>query len=91
MNSEERDKRRRREAMLQAVQDQLTSPETPEVREHYERLRSLGHSDGEARELIATILLFYMWNTMRGNDYSYSDYVAELARLPEIDWSEDED
>jgi len=89
MNSEERDKQRRKELMLRGVQDQLTSPDTPQVREHYERLRSLGHSDAEARELIATVLAFYIWHTMRKNDYSYSDYVAELARLPEIDWQED--
>ena len=27
---------------------------------------------------------------MRKDDYTYSDYVAELARLPDIDWQEDE-
>jgi hypothetical protein len=75
--------------VLQGVQDQLTSPDTPEVRIHYERLRSFGHSDAEARELIATVLAFYIWHTMRKDNYSYSDYVAELARLPEIDWKED--
>jgi hypothetical protein len=76
--------------MLRAVEDQLTSPDTPEVRLHYERLLSLGHRDAEARELIATILAFYLWHTMRKDDYSYADYVAGLAKLPEIDWEEDE-
>ena len=42
--SEEQDKQR----MLPAVQDQLSSPESPEVRTHYERLLSLGHTDAEA-------------------------------------------
>jgi hypothetical protein len=90
MNSEDRDKQRRRELMLRAVQDQLTNPETPEVRTHYDRLRSLGHSDTEARELIATVLAFYIWHTMRQDDYTYSDYVAELGKLPDIDWQENE-
>jgi hypothetical protein len=76
--------------MLRGVQDQMTSADMPEVRVHYERLRSLGHSDAQARELIATVLACYIWHTMRKDDYSYSDYVAELARLPEIDWQEDE-
>jgi hypothetical protein len=89
MNSEERDKQRRKELILRGVQDQMTSPDTPEVRAHYERLRSLGHTDAHARELIATVLGFYIWHTMRKDDYNYSDYVAELARLPEIDWQED--
>ena len=89
MNSEEKDKQRRKQLMLQAVQNQLTSPETPEVRDHYDRLRSLGHTDHQTRELIATILAFYIWHTMRKDDYTYADYLAELARLPEIDWKED--
>jgi hypothetical protein len=88
MNSEERAKQRRKEIMLRAVQDQLTSPETPEVKAQYERLRSLGKSDAEARELIATVLAFYIWHTMRKDDYNYSDYVAELTKLPEIDWQD---
>ena len=90
MNTEERDKQRRKDLMLRGVQDQLTSPDTPEVRVHYERLLALGHSDAQAREWIATVLAFYIWHTMRKDDYSYSDYVAELARLPEIDWQEEE-
>jgi len=89
MNSEEQDKQRRKELMLRGVDDQMSSSDTPEVRVHYERLRSLGRSDAEARELIATVLAFYIWHTMRKDDYTYSDYVAELARLPEIDWQED--
>ncbi|HEX7862394.1 MAG TPA: hypothetical protein VF773_18800 [Verrucomicrobiae bacterium] len=75
--------------MLCAVQDQLTSPETPEVRTNYERLRSLGHSDAEGRELIATILASYIWHTMRKDNYSYSDYLADLAKLPAIDWHQE--
>ena len=90
MNSEERDTQRRKELMLRGVQDQMTSPDTPEVRMHFERLRSLGHSDAQAREMIATVLAFYIWHTMRKDDYTYSDYVAELAQLPEIDWQEDQ-
>jgi hypothetical protein len=89
--SEEQDKQRRRKLILQIVQDQLASPETPEVRTHYDRLLSMGHTDAEARELIATILAFYFWHTLRKDDYTYSDYVAELAELPEIDWRDDED
>ena len=48
---------------------------------HHQRLLSLGHSDSQARELIATLLTFYIWHTKRGDAYTYSDYVAELERL----------
>ena len=91
MNSEEAAKQRRKALILRAVQDQLESPETPEVRLHYQRLISLGHSDSQARELIATLLAFFIWHTQRGDDYTYSDYVAQLEQLPEIDWGDDVD
>jgi hypothetical protein len=90
MNSEESDKQRRKEFMLRGVQDQLDSPDTPEVRAHYARLVLLGHSDAQARELIATVLAFYFWHAMRDDGYSYTDYVTELAKLPEIDWQDDD-
>ena len=88
--SEEAAKQRRRQAILSALSDQLRSPETPEVKQHYDRLRSLGHSDSNVREWMATILAFYLWHTMRRDDYTYDDYLAELAKLPDIDWKEDE-
>jgi hypothetical protein len=81
----------RRQAMLRALDDQLSSPETPAVRTHYERLRSLGHSDSETRELMALVLAFYLWHIARKDDYTYDDYIAELAKLPEIDWKDEAD
>jgi hypothetical protein len=89
--SEDKAKQRRRKLMLTALADQLSSPDTPEVKQHYDRLRSLGISDPEVRELMATVLAFYLWHTMRKDDYTYDDYVAELAKLPEIDWKDDAD
>jgi hypothetical protein len=80
------DQERRREAMLQALDDQLESPDTPEVSAQYERLIDEGHSEADTRELMATILSFYIWHTVRGDNYNYADYVAELAQLPKIDW-----
>ena len=77
--------------MFQALDDQLASPDTPEVRHHYDRLLNEGYSDEDAHELMATILSFYLWHKARGDDYEYTDYVAELANLPEIDWRDDDD
>jgi hypothetical protein len=90
MKREAKDKQRRKALMLQAVQEQMTNPQTPEVKMQYNRLVLLGYSDSEAREQIATILAFYLWHTLQQDDYSYTDYVADLARLPEIDWEEDD-
>lgn len=77
--------------MFAALADQLASPETPEVREHYERLLRLGLADSKVRELMATVLAIYMWHALRKDGYTYRDYVAELSILPEIDWNEGDD
>ncbi len=80
----------RRQTMLSALDEQLHSSDTPAVKAHYERLLALGNSDAEVRELMATVLAFYLWHTARKDDYSYDDYVAELAKLPKIDWQDHE-
>jgi len=48
VNTEDRDKQRRKELILRAVQDQLDSPETPEVK----CIMSVcGHSDAAMQRL----------------------------------------
>jgi hypothetical protein len=83
--------RRRRAAVLAALDEQLNSSDTPQVREHYQRLRALGRPDDDVRELMATVLVFYLSHSARGDNYTYEDYVAELGRLPQIDWRDDEE
>ena len=88
--AEDKAKAERRQTILRTLDQQLQSPETPAVKTQYDRLRALGHSDSEVRELMATVLAFYLWHTARKDSYTYEDYLAELARLPEIDWQDDE-
>ncbi len=77
--------------MLTALADQLSSPETPEVKQHFDRLIKLGIADSEVHELMATVLAFYLWHTMRKDAFTYDDYLVELSKLPEIDWMDDDD
>jgi hypothetical protein len=88
--SEDNAKAERRQTILRALDEQLGSPDTPAVKTQYDRLRALGHSDAEVRELMATVLAFYLWHTARKDSYTYEDYLAELAQLPKIDWQDDE-
>lgn len=80
----------RRAVFLVALGEQMESPETPEVRRTYERLRAEGHSDEETREMMASLLSVYVWHISRQEPYTYRDYVAAMERLPEIDWGEEE-
>jgi hypothetical protein len=89
--SEDKARQRRRKAFLTALAEQLASPETPEVKQQYDRLLGLGLPDAEVRELMATTLAIYFWHTMRNDDYTYDNYVADMSKLPEIDWLDDDD
>ena len=82
------DKARRKAAILAGLEDQLTSSETPEVEEQLERLLSLGYSEDDAKEMMATILTFYIYHTQKGEAYTYDDYIKELSSLPDIDWDQ---
>ena len=77
---------RARAAILQALEDQLASPETPEVKAELERLVRDGVDPQPAKEMMATILSFHIVSTMQGRAFDYAAYVDELRRLPDIDF-----
>jgi hypothetical protein len=82
------DKQRRREILLTALDEQLSSPETPEVRSELERLIALGLPAAEARRMMARVLAMYVWHTMRKDPYTYEDYLMDLSTLPESERKE---
>jgi hypothetical protein len=77
-------------ALLQALEDQLRSPETPEVGAELERLVASRVKRKEAKEMMATILSFHIVRLMQGTKpFDYAAYLAELRRLPEIDYDQE--
>lgn len=80
---------RARAALLQALDDQLNSSETPEVRAELQRLTAAGIKEKEAKEMMATILAFHIARLMRSEKpFDYAAYLAELRKLPEIDYDQ---
>ncbi len=80
---------RARAALLQALEDQLQSPETPEVRAELDRLLAAGVEEMRAKELMALILSFHIARLMRGKEaFDYAAYLAELRKLPEVDYDQ---
>ena len=81
---------RARAALLQALDDQLRSPETPEVKAELQRLVAAGVKKEKAREMMALILMFHMTRLMKGTKpFDYAAYLAELRRLPAIDYDQE--
>jgi hypothetical protein len=74
-------------ALLEALEQQLNSRETPEVKQELKRLVAAGVPESEAKEMMALILAFHIARLMKGTKpFDYAAYVAELRRLPEIDY-----
>jgi hypothetical protein len=72
------------QAILEAVDNQLRGNNPPEARATYERLRAEGHSDEDARRLIARALATELWHVLKeGEPYHHARYAAKLRRLPE--------
>ena len=81
---------RARAAILQALEDQLHSPETPEVKAELARLIAAGVKKKKAKEMMALILMFHITRMMKGTkSFDYGAYLAELRRLPKIDYDQE--
>jgi formate dehydrogenase maturation protein FdhE len=79
-----------RAALMQGLEDQLRSSETPEVRAELDRLVTAGVNKKEAKEMMATILAFHIARLMKAEKpFDNAAYLAELRRLPEIDYDQE--
>ncbi|MCP5050779.1 MAG: hypothetical protein GY940_26685 [bacterium] len=77
----------KKELVMEVVENQLTtaSDEIPEVKENYDRLIADGYSDGEARELIASVLVQELYIVMKEDcKFNRERYSAALNQLPEL-------
>jgi len=78
-----------RAALLRALEVQLNSPETPEVKAELNRLIAAGVKKKEAKEMMATILAFHIARLMTSTKpFDYPAYLAELRKLPDINYDD---
>ena len=74
-------------AILEAVDNQLRDLNPPEATDTYNRLRASGHSDSEARRLIAVALSAEMYEMLKyKKNYSPERYIGNLRKLPKLPW-----
>jgi len=86
MNS---DSPRLRAAVLEVVDNQLTSGQPAETRATFERLRLKGHSAREAKRLIACVASCEIFDMMTTKTvFDTQRLVARRQRLPRMPWDE---
>jgi len=76
---------------MNGIEEQLTSPDCPYVREHYERLIEMGYSPLETKKLLGSVLINEMWEIGNSQkEFNEESYIKSLEKLPEMPWKEEE-
>jgi len=73
------------DAILQAVENQLANDNPPETKQTYERLLREGHSENNAKLLIASVVAVEIFEVVnRREPFNHHRFVQALNRLPKI-------
>ena len=72
-------------AIMEAVENQIANNDPPETRQTYERLQREGHSEHDAKVLIAGVVAVEMFEVInRREPFNHMRFVQALNRLPEL-------
>jgi len=76
-----------RVAILEAVETQLRDNDPPETKETFDRLVHAGHSNDEAKELIAAVLAAEIFDALQSSSgYDEKRFLSRLKQLPDMPW-----
>jgi hypothetical protein len=74
-----------RQAIYEVLDNQLRDNDPPETRLTLNRLRVLGYSEEEAREMIAYVITREIYEVMQNRKFDRAGFVANLDRLPDLE------
>jgi hypothetical protein len=75
----------RRETIMEVVDNQLRANDPPETNQTLLRLISEGYSETQAKELIATVILFDLSTMLRERrEFDHDTFVQLLDQLPNM-------
>ncbi len=70
---------------MDSVDEQLRNDHPPETKQTYNRLRSQGYSDQDARQLIASVVASESFMVItHGEKFDLARYTATLRNLPRM-------
>ncbi len=74
-------------AIMEVVDNQLRDGTPPETRQTFDRLLADGHTEAEARRLIACAVTSEIFDVLKNHQpYDEARYIAALHRLPTLPW-----
>jgi len=76
-----------KQAILEAVDNQLRDLNPPETKQTYDRLRGQGHSDPEARQLIGCVVSAEIFDVLKQQQpFDKVRFIKALNNLPRMPW-----
>ncbi len=77
---------------MEVVENQLRDNDPPQTRQTFTRLIEAGHSEKEAKRLIACVVSAEIFDVLKNNEpFNLERFVKALDKLPEMPWSEDDE
>jgi hypothetical protein len=78
-------------AILEVVENQLRNNDPPQTKQTLERLIETGHSEKEAKRLIACVVSAEIFDVLKKNQpFDLDRFVKGLNKLPTMPWAEEE-
>jgi len=72
---------------MEVVDNQLRDGTPPETRQTFDRLLADGHTEEEARRLIACVVTSEIFDVLKNHQpYDEARYITALRRLPTLPW-----
>ena len=77
-------------AIMKVVENQLRSNDPPQTQQTFKRLLEAGHSEAEAKRLIACVVSAEIFDVLKKNEpFNLERFVRGLNHLPAMPWEEE--
>jgi len=77
-------------AIMKVVENQLRSNDPPQTGQTLKRLMAAGHSENEAKRLIACVVSAEIFDVLKKQEpFNLDRFVKALDKLPAMPWDED--
>jgi hypothetical protein len=91
MEKSERSNPHLQAAIIEVVENQLRNDDPPQTRQTFKRLIEAGHSEKEAKRLIACVVSAEIFDVLKKNEpFNLDRFVKGLNKLPTMPWEEEE-
>jgi hypothetical protein len=78
-------------AIMEVVENQIRNNDPPQTGQTFKRLKAAGHSEKEAKRLIACVVSAEIFDVLKKQEFFNLDrFVKALDRLPAMPWDDEE-